>query len=374
MISILCLIVAIIICGKCFWGWNKIPKVTEFGMIDGEPIVIGEKEMPDEPPSVILKQPKFDTSKIKSYEGGEQKAFEFRPQTWKQFIGQEEAKDEVQTIIKKVKRGIKGHILVNGIRGHGKTSFIELLAKNLNAKLIEKVGKQMEDPETLVNVINEINESKEEYVIFFIDEIDTMKWQTLKMLNPIIESFKIDGKKIKPFIFASATINKHILKTKTPDTLDRIPHHIVFKRYSSQEIAKIVKQYTEQLYPDDVVSEEVIRTISENCKFNPRTAISLLGNYIVENNITKVLKTARVVKDGLTDIDIKILTVLNNASRPMGLNAVAGKVGLSPKDYSTEYEEFLYEYNYINRVPSRVIGEEGKKILKELEEESCGQK
>jgi len=365
MISIVLLIVAVIVCKKYLWD---SPKITEFGMVNGESTVIDEYETPDETPSVILKQPKFDTSKIKSYEGKEQRAFEFRPQTWEQFIGQEEAKDEVQTIIKKVKRGIKGHILVNGIRGHGKTSFIELIAKNLNAKLIEKVGKQMEDPETLVNVINEINESKEEYVIFFIDEIDTMKWQTLKMLNPIIESFKVDGKKIKPFIFASATINKHILKTKTPDTLDRIPHHIIFKRYSSQEIAKIVRQYKEQLYPEDIVSEEVLQTISENCKFNPRTAISLLGNYIVENNITKVLKTARIVKDGLTDMDIKILKVLNDAPRPMGLNAVAGKVGLNPKDYSTEYEEFLYEYNYINRVPSRVIGEEGKKILKTLEE------
>jgi len=350
---------------------NKPSNVYGPGELYGKSTIIDGIEVPDEAVenTVVIKEPKFDTSKIKSYEGdGENKKFEFRPQTWTQFIGQEEAKAEAQTIIKKVKRGIKAHLLVNGIRGHGKTSFIELLAKNLNAKLIEKVGKQMEDPETLVNVINEINASKEKNVILFIDEIDTMKWQTLKMLNPIIESFKIDGKNIKPFIFASATINKHILKDKTPDTLDRIPHHIIFKRYSAEEIEKIVIQYKDQLYPEDGVSSEVIKTISKNSKFNPRTAIALLGNYIVESNISKVLNTAKIVKDGLTDIDIKILEVLSKSKRPMGMNAVAGKVGLNPKDYASEYEEFLYEFDYLNRTPSRVISEKGIKFLNELKE------
>jgi Holliday junction resolvasome RuvABC ATP-dependent DNA helicase subunit len=32
----------------------------------------------------------------------------------------------------------------------------------------------------------------------------------------------------------------------------------------------------------------------------------------------------------------------------------------------TEFEPFLVEYGYINRIPSRVITEKGKKLLEDL--------
>jgi len=160
--------------------------------------------------SVVLKEPTFDTSRIKSYDGEDIKSFEFRPQNFKQFIGQEEAKEKAKTIISKAQRGIKSHFLVDGIKGHGKTTYVELVAKELDAKLIERIGRQI-DEEGLVNIVNEINNSEEEFVVFFIDEFETMDWKLIKVLNPMIESFKISGKRIKPFTFAGATINKHIL-------------------------------------------------------------------------------------------------------------------------------------------------------------------
>jgi len=315
--------------------------------------------------TVILETPSFDISKVKEYQGEEIKKFEFRPQTWEQFIGQTEGKDRVKTIIKKAQRGIKAHLLVNGIKGHGKTTFIELLAKSLDAKLIERIGKQV-DEKILVNIINEINTSTEKYVILFIDELDTMDWKVLKILNPIIESFKIGGKKIKPFLFGGATINKHELIKNNPDTLDRIPTHIKFERYNAKEIAMIVKQYQKQLYADEVLSEEVINTIAANCKFNPRTSLALLEEFVVEQDIKKVLRNSSIVKDGLTITDVAILRVLEQSKRAIGANALAMRVGLNEKEYVREYEPFLVEYNYINRVPSRVISEKGKKFLEEI--------
>lgn len=339
--------------------------------INGEPIIETEidDEVVDNENDEVLKvevqNPKFDTSKIIEYKGEGIKKFEFRPQTWKQFIGQEKAKARAKTIKKKALKGIRCHFLVDGIQGHGKTTYVELFAKDLGAKLIQRVGKQVE-PEDLLNVINEINTCKEEHVIFFIDEIDTMDWKTIKILNPIIEQFKINGKQIKPFIFVGATINKHILKNNNPDTLDRIPHHIKFVRYSSEEIATILNQYKTQLYPNENIKENIISIISKNSKFNPRTSIALMEDYIVNQNINKILEDNRVVKDGLTDIDIKILNALNTATRAMGANALGQRCGLSQKEYVTEFEPFLVEYDYINRVPSRVITDKGKQLLKEL--------
>ena len=310
---------------------------------------------------------KIDTSRIIEYKGEELKVFEFRPQTWEQFIGQTEGKNKAKTIIKKAKREIRCHFLVDGIKGHGKTTFVELLAKSLNAKLIERVGKQL-DEDSLVDIINEINTSKEKYVIFFLDEMDTTDWKVIKMLNPIIEQFKISNMKIKPFIFAGATINKHILITNNPDTLDRIPpsHHIKFARYIAEDIEKIVKQYKEQLYPNEKVSDEVIRIISKNSKFNPRTSIAILEEFIVEQDIQKVLKNSKVIKNGLNELDIEVLRVLNKSKRPLGANALAMKCKLSQKEYISEFEPFLVEYGYVNRVPSRVITDKGKGLLEGL--------
>ena len=48
----------------------------------------------------------------------------------------------------------------------------------------------------------------------------------------------------------------------------------------------------------------------------------------------------------------------------MGANNVAMRIGLSEKQYLREYEPFLVEFDYIARVPSRIITKKGKEYLK----------
>lgn len=78
----------------------------------------------EEDKAITIKESSFDVSKIKEYEGEEIRKFEFRPQNFSQFIGQEEAKARAKTIIKKAKQSIRTHFLVDGIKGHGKTTFV----------------------------------------------------------------------------------------------------------------------------------------------------------------------------------------------------------------------------------------------------------
>jgi Holliday junction resolvasome RuvABC ATP-dependent DNA helicase subunit len=320
---------------------------------------------------VHLKGNQVDTSKIIAYTGEATKKFEFRPQTWEQFISQPNAKEEAKTIVKKIKRGIKGHMILSALKGHGKTTFIELFAKALGAKLIERIGRQVDEDE-IVNIVNEINQSKEPHVILFIDEIDTMDWKVLKIFNTMIEQFKINEKQIKPFIFASATISKHLLVKNNPDLLDRIPHSIQFVRYNAEDIAQIVRQYQAQLYPDDKISDNIILTIAKNCKFNPRTSISLLEDYIVEQNITKVLQNRHIIEDGLDIFDIKVLEILAHSNRPLGSNALSLKVGMGEQQYLREIEPFLLEFGYIQRIPSRAITAQGLEFLRKIKENSNG--
>ena len=135
-----------------------------------------------------------------------------------------------------------------------------------------------------------------------------------------------------------------------------------------EDVAKIIKQYKTQLYPNENISEDVITKISNSCKFNPRTSISLLEDFVVINDIDKVLKDRNIIKDGLDKIDLKILEVLNQSTRPMGANALAMGVGLGENQYLREYEPFLVEFGYISRIPSRIITNKGKEILKGVKE------
>lgn len=325
---------------------------------------------PDEPQEMILKEQQFNTDNIEEYQGEETKNFEFRPRTFHEFVSQEQAKEQAKTIIKKVKRGIKGHLFLSARQGTGKTTFVQLLSNELNARLITRVGKQLNDPDALVNVINEINTCPEEHVIFFLDECDSMDKKLIKLLNPIIEEFKISGKRIKPFIFACASINKDVWIKNNPDTLDRISHAIQFENYSEKDIKIIIKQYKNQLYPLDKISEETLQIIAKSCKYCPRIGISLLEDFIVEQNIEKVLKSRRIIKQGLTVTDIKILKVLNQSKRAMGVNAVALRSGLTQKQYTMEFESYLYEQGYINRTPSREISDKGRQLLEEIKKEN----
>jgi Holliday junction resolvasome RuvABC ATP-dependent DNA helicase subunit len=353
---------------KKYYSPNKVKGLyVKVSSLAGEEINIPIENAPQaETINVKIKDNSVDLSRIIEYTGELPRKFEFRPETFEQFIGQEEAKDRAETIIKKAKMNLKSHFLVDGIRGHGKTTYVHLIQKELGCKLIEYIGRQINE-DNIVDIINKINTSKEQYVMFFVDEFDSMDTKVIKILNPIIETFELSGKKIKPFIFAGATINKHELIKGNPDTLDRISFQVKFKKYNADELMMILKQYHDQLYQDIEVSHDILYTIATSCKFNPRTAIGLLEEYVVEKNINKVLKNNNILLDGLTVIDIKILEALSKVKR-MGANSLAMRVGLGEREYVTEFEPFLVEYGYINRIPNRVIADKGLEILKSIKD------
>lgn len=347
---------------------NKELRIDISSLIDKEINIPIDNAPENNTLNVKIKDNSVDVSRIIEYTGELPRKFEFRPETFGQFIGQEEAKDRAKTIIKKAKMNLKSHFLVDGIRGHGKTTFVHLIQKELGGKIIEYIGRQINE-DNIVDIINEINTSQEKYVVLFVDEFDSMETKVVKILNPIIETFSLSGKKIKPFIFAGATINKHELIRNNPDTLDRIPFQVKFKKYNAEELMTILKQYHNQLYSDVIISDDIFNKISISSKYNPRTAIGLLEEYVVEKDIDKVLKNNNIIKDGLMTIDINILEALSKVKR-MGANSLAMRVGLSEREYITEFEPFLVEYGYINRIPNRVIADKGLEILKELKDET----
>lgn len=341
---------------KSFWV-EGVPPMPISGQVDenGNPL------------KVTISEEQININNIPDYVGEDANRFIFDPQNFQEFIGQERIKEQVNVAIEQIKskKGRPVHFFVSGIRGHGKTTLIHIIAKMLDAELIEYTGKHL-NMKTLEEALIKINSSKKEHVIFFADEIDVVKSAVVKSLNSIIYNFQVGGtKKLKPFIFASATIKPQELIVNNPDTLERITEHLKMEHYTVNELIRILKQYQKQMY-DEQIEEKVYKKLAENCRLSPRVAQTLMDNYMILKDVEKVLDNKGIIVNGLTHIDLKLLNELNKSEKGMGAEALAQKLRMSKKEYEVEYEPFLVLMGYIDRRHRRIIGEEGKKLLEEL--------
>lgn len=315
---------------------------------------------------VVIKESGFDTSKLLNYES-DVKKFNFRPSTFNEFIGQDENKDRIKMAIKRIELGMKVHFFFNALPGLGKTTMARLIANNLDAEFIERIGKQI-TPESLVDVMNCFHKSDKKHCIFFVDEVETLSFDVCKVLNPLLEDFAIAGKQVKPFIFIAATINKsELVKRGNGDMLDRISDHIYFENYTTQNIEDILNQYHSKLYNNFKTTPEDIHILSQNCKESPRISITMLEYYLASQNVYDVLKYFKIVKDGLTTTDVGILKALmERYPKTLGASALSQKAGVNQKDYIEIYESYLVNKGYINRTPMRMISDKGIKLLEGL--------
>ncbi|KKM66621.1 hypothetical protein LCGC14_1479410 [marine sediment metagenome] len=257
-------------------------------------------------------------------------------------------------------------MIVSGWAGCGKSTIVFLLQKLLDAELIYRIPEQLNEPEEIVKILNQINSNKK-LTILFLDEIHQLKQKTGELFYPILEDFIISEKNIKPFIFAGATTNLDIIQTKLSPLYDRIHFKIHLTKYDEQELTTIISNYKKQLYPDIKIKKEDLKIIAKNAKQTPRIAIALLLKLLVEKDIQTVLEQEDIIYEGLNKTDVKIMGTLNEFNKPIGSKALSQVVGITEKDYLVIYENYLCEKKFIIRTSrGRILTEKGKKILKEL--------
>lgn len=354
-------LVIIALCGK--WVWDKIK--------DNEPI----PDMSDnlsEDRSIIIKEPYFNINKIKEYPL-ETKQFIYRPQTLDEYIGQDKAKSLIRINLQKIHELKTVNFLISGKRGHGKTTLAHIIKNHLNAFMIERIASELSNPDQLVEILNSISYDDnsslrdiKENIILFIDEIHGLKPKLCEVFYPILEDYKIGGKCIKPFITIGATTEKNELLKKVAPLVDRFQVQIDLEDYTEEDIILLLRQYITQIYLDklDLIGDLKYKIIAKNCKCNPRIAITLLEDCLIEPNILKVLHHHRIIKDGLTENDFKILKILERTTRPIGDEGIAVMSGISKEDYKTIYEPYLCENGYIDRTSrGRIISQKGKEFI-----------
>lgn len=326
-----------------------------------------EKKKEKEQIEVVIKDGGVDTSKLLNYEGTKQARFVFRPSTFEEFVGQDSNKEIIKDALAGIRMGELFHFFFYAKPGVGKTSMARVMQKELNAEMVEMIGKQI-TMDSLISAMNTFYNSDKEYCILFIDEVDTVKSELCKVMNPMIEDFKLGDKQLHPFIFIGCTINKNILIQRgNGDFLGRVNYPIMFDKYNKNDIMRILNQYIEQVYSEEKFDKKAIDVIAENCRNEPRKAIHMLKHYRINKDINKMISNYKIIKNGLNIIDIKVLKVLNSKyPKTMSASALSQNSGINTNDYITDIEPFLVEEGYVERPHKRIISEKGIKLLQSI--------
>ena len=289
----------------------------------------------------------------------------YRPISFKDYIGQNKAKNILQSYIKATKERNTNipHILIHGKAGCGKTTLAKIVANESQNKFIERITSTITTANDLISLINEADGG-----IIFLDELHGLERGIAESLYSIMEDFKYNGLPIKPFTFIGATTELgELLKNRKP-FVDRFKIIIELEDYNTKDLMVMAKQYKGAMFASEWVEESDYELISKNSRLTPRTCIRLTEATIYLKDVKQVLNNFDVIKDGYTHKDLKVLRYVSFNEKGVGLQGLVAYLDTSDKNYIYNIEPFLLKNGLIIRTPrGRKITEAGKLKIIELE-------
>lgn len=296
-----------------------------------------------------------------------------RPQTLKEYVGQKELKQNLEVFIGAAKHRDEclDHVLLYGPPGLGKTTLANIIANEMNGRLITIAGPSIEKSGDLIATLNSLEPGD----VLFIDEIHRLPKVVEEVLYSAMEDYYVSiapqrdgssalGFAIPPFTLVGATTRAGDL---TAPLRARFGITERLHYYSKEEISDIVRR-TSKVYKTPI-DEETTILLAERSRGTPRIANRLyrrvrdFANYNGKDSITKedaikALRALRVDCLGLDEVDIKYLEAIIDRFNggPVGLDTIASSIGEEVMNLEDVYEPYLLQIGFINRTPrGRVV-------------------
>ncbi len=289
-----------------------------------------------------------------------------RPTTWKDYIGQEKIKKNLQVFIQASKKREEAldHVLFFGPPGLGKTTLAHIIANEMEANVKMTAAPMIEKSGDLAAILTNLEEGD----ILFIDEIHRLSPAIEEILYPAMEDFRLDiiigsgpaAQTIKidlpRFTLIGATTRAGMISSPLRD---RFGMHFRLQFYNKEELGEIITKASKKLEKD--CNKEAALEIAKRSRGTPRIALRLLKrirDYAdVVDEKTIMLKRAKYgleelgVNDfGFNELDLKFLEILITAKgRPMGLSTIAAALSEDEGTVEDVIEPYLLAKGFIER-------------------------
>jgi Holliday junction DNA helicase RuvB len=290
-----------------------------------------------------------------------------RPQNLDEYIGQEQIKKNLKVFIEAAKKRGESldHILFFGPPGLGKTTLANIIANEMGSNLKTIAAPMLEKSGDLAAILTNLEDGD----ILFIDEIHRLKASIEEVLYSAMEDFRLDivigsgpaAQTIKldvaRFTLIGATTRAGMLSNPLRD---RFGMSFRLNFYNHEELGTIVKLASRKLNKD--IESDASFEIAKRSRGTPRIALRLLkrvrdfAEVKDENKITH--KTTKYALDelgineyGFDELDIKFLTLLAEAKKPLGLSTIAAALSEDEGTIEEVIEPFLIANGFVEKTP-----------------------
>lgn len=292
-----------------------------------------------------------------------------RPQTLKEYVGQEKAKKNLAIYIEAARqRGdALDHVLFYGPPGLGKTTLAGIIANEMGVHIKITSGPAISKPGEMAAILSNLQEGD----LLFIDEIHRLNRQVEEVLYPAMEDYAIDvmiGKgqaarsirlDLPKFTLVGATTRAGLLSAPLRDRFG-VVHHLEY--YNVEELKKIILTSSAKL--NVRIEEEGAYELARRSRGTPRLANRLLkrvrdfAQVKYDGNITKevaafALDLLEVDTLGLdvNDRNILLTIIRKFGGGPVGLETLAAAIGEDAGTIEDVYEPYLVQNGFLNRTP-----------------------